>query len=73
MEPGMGDGLGIFGGLVAIAIAIVNLIALTQIVGKVGYSRWWVLIAFVPFANFVALWKFAFTEWPLERLARQVR
>jgi hypothetical protein len=63
--------MGVFGGLVAIAIAVVNVIALMQIIGKAGYSRWWILIAFVPLANFVALWKFAFTEWPLERLARR--
>jgi hypothetical protein len=63
--------MGVFGGLLAIAIGVVNLIALTQIIGKAGYSRWWVLIAFIPVANFVALWKFAFTEWPLERLARR--
>ena len=63
--------MGVFGGLLALAIGVVNVMALIQIIGKTGYSRWWVLIAFVPFANFVALRKFAFTEWPLERLARR--
>ena len=69
----MDGGLGFFGGLIAVAIAIVNLIALAEIIRKAGYSRWWLLIAFVPIANIVALWQFAFKEWPLERLARQSR
>jgi hypothetical protein len=69
----MDHGMSVFGGLIVGVIGIINLIALAQVIGKAGYSRWWVLITFVPIANILALWKFGFTEWPLERLARQDR
>lgn len=33
-------------------------------VSKSGFSRWWALLGFVPLANVVALWVFAFSKWP---------
>ncbi|MDM7856581.1 hypothetical protein [Cellulomonas alba] len=44
-----------------------------RIVGKAGYSRWWVLIVFVPLANLVAFVLFAAKEWPVERELRALR
>lgn len=37
------------------------------IVGKAGYSRWWVILALVPMVNLLALWLFAFSRWPAIR------
>lgn len=37
------------------------------ILGKAGYSRIWVLLAFVPMVNLIALWIFAFSNWPALR------
>lgn len=34
------------------------------ILGKAGYSRIWVILAFIPMVNLVALWVFAFAKWP---------
>lgn len=45
-------------------IAVLLLPPLTQILHKAGYSRWWILLYFVPLVNIVALWLFAFRKWP---------
>ncbi len=34
------------------------------IVSKAGFSGWWCLLLFVPVANIIAPWIFAFSEWP---------
>ncbi len=44
-------------------IAIVG-IPVANILHRAGRSRWWILIAFVPLANLIGLWIFAFTRWP---------
>lgn len=36
-----------------------------RILNKAGYSRWWVLVVFVPILNFIMIWVFAFAKWPL--------
>jgi uncharacterized membrane protein YhaH (DUF805 family) len=38
-----------------------------RIIRRTGYSGWWVLMAFVPLGNLIALAFFAFTEWPIQR------
>jgi hypothetical protein len=38
-----------------------------RLVSKTGYSGAWGLLFVVPLINVIALWFFAFTEWPLER------
>ena len=40
---------------------------LALIVRKAGYSPLWVLLAFVPLVNFLALVYFSVAEWPIER------
>lgn len=37
------------------------------ILGKAGYSKAWVLLAFVPMVNLIAFWIFAFSNWPALR------
>lgn len=34
------------------------------ILKKAGYSRLWVLLAVVPLVNYIALWVFAYSNWP---------
>ncbi|MGH6771782.1 MAG: hypothetical protein ACRECO_22505 [Xanthobacteraceae bacterium] len=36
------------------------------VVRRIGYSRWWGLIALVPFVNMVMLWVLASASWPIE-------
>ena len=39
-------------------------IPVMKILNKAGFSRVWVLLAFVPLLNIVFLWIFAFVRWP---------
>jgi membrane associated rhomboid family serine protease len=32
----------------------------TRILKRLGYSAWWVIIAFIPLANLIGLWFLAF-------------
>jgi ABC-type spermidine/putrescine transport system permease subunit I len=42
-----------------------------RILQRTGHSPWWVLLAFVPFLNWAALWVFAYSPWPA--IAEQAR
>ena len=35
-----------------------------KILEKAGYSKWWILVIFIPFVNIVMMWVFAFSKWP---------
>jgi hypothetical protein len=48
-------------GLAGLAILIVPFVRIVQ---RTGYSGWWFLLWFVPVANILALWYFAFGPWP---------
>ena len=48
----------------------VFLVPIALIARKAGYSGWWCLIWFVPIANLVMLWVFAFADWPALRQPR---
>jgi uncharacterized membrane protein YhaH (DUF805 family) len=68
-----GSGLGTFFLVLFLfyaAIAVVGITAWVKILGKAGYSGWWVLIALVPIANVVMFLVFAFSEWPVVRAVR---
>ena len=38
-----------------------------RILHKAGYSGWWSLLTFLPIANIVVVWVFAFADWPALR------
>ncbi len=40
---------------------------LVRILRRVGLSRWWVLLFFVPLLNLVGLWLLAWGKWPAEQ------
>jgi hypothetical protein len=45
-------------------------VPVANILHRAGRSRWWIILAFVPFVNLIGLWVFAFTRWPnVERSA----
>jgi uncharacterized membrane protein YhaH (DUF805 family) len=60
----------LLGGLVSLfftlAILLVLLWPYVKIIQKAGYSGWHVLWMFVPVVNFVMLFVFAFSRWPIE-------
>jgi hypothetical protein len=59
-------------GLLA-ASALISVIATMKIVQRAGYNGWWVLIIFVPIANMLAFWYFAFSPWPMCKTPERTR
>jgi uncharacterized membrane protein YhaH (DUF805 family) len=57
-------GLSIFHWLIVLAVLATWIVPPVKILGKAGYSGWWVLLGFVPLVNLIALWIFAFADWP---------
>ncbi|HEX2582363.1 MAG TPA: hypothetical protein VHL08_10380 [Dongiaceae bacterium] len=43
------------------------LIPMAVIIGKAGFSKWWILVAFIPVINIIFFWIFAFADWPNAR------
>jgi hypothetical protein len=39
-------------------------IPVANILHRAGRSRWWTILAFIPFLNLIGLWVFAFARWP---------
>jgi len=52
---------------------VLFIVGWVKILGKAGYSGWWVLIGVVPIANLVMFLVFAFSEWPIVREVRELR
>jgi len=38
-----------------------------RILGRIGFSPIWSVVAFIPFANLVGLWFVALTAWPRDK------
>ena len=54
-------------GVVAVLALLVTLAWMlpgARILRRMGYSGWWMVIAFVPIANLLALWGVAYSRWP---------
>jgi hypothetical protein len=60
-------GLSVFHLLIVIVILILYFVPIVKILQKAGYSGWWCLIVFVPLANVVMFYVFAFANWPVLR------
>ena len=52
---------------------VVFVVAYTNVISRAGYSRWWILILFVPIVNLIMLLMFCFKEWPVTREVRELR
>jgi hypothetical protein len=57
-------------------LAFVVMVALVlyptgRILGRIGFSPFWSILALVPLANLVALWILAFVGWPGSNSVRQ--
>lgn len=63
----------VVGGIAAVAMWVIFLIAYVKIISRAGYSGWWVLVMFVPILNIVMLLIFAFKEWPIQRELAELR
>ena len=49
---------------IAFAAAAFVLYPIGRILERVGLSPLWSVLAVIPFINLMALWMFAFAEWP---------
>ena len=47
-----------------LAYLVLIVLPVAVVIGKAGYSRWWVILALIPMVNLIALWVFAFSRWP---------
>lgn len=60
-------GLG-FGELLFMLVPLLLvLVPAWRILRKAGFSGGWSLLILIPLVNLLALYAFAFTEWPVER------
>ncbi len=50
--------------LILILYLVVIGIPVSRILGRLGFSKWLTILAFIPVVNVVALWIFAFARWP---------
>lgn len=62
LEYGFGYGFGHW--LVFAILAAVVLYPLGRILDRIGFSPFWSVLALIPFANLLALWVLAFSDWP---------
>ena len=37
---------------------------IARILTRMGYSKWWTIVYFLPFANIVGTWILAYSRWP---------
>ena len=56
-EYGIGHWL-LFAGMVAVIIYPIG-----RILGRIGLSPFWSILAFIPFVNLLGLWLLAFLQW----------
>jgi uncharacterized membrane protein YhaH (DUF805 family) len=50
--------------LIILAIILLPIWFISKILNKAGFSGWFLLLSLVPFLNIIALWVFAFVDWP---------
>jgi len=43
---------------------VVLILPAARIIGRIGFSPFWILAAFVPVVNVIGLWFLAIADWP---------
>ena len=51
--------------IVLVIILCVIGFPVAKILGRLGYSKAFVILAFIPAVNWIALWVLAFAQWPV--------
>ena len=57
-------GLSIWHWLIVVFFVVVLSIPIARILRRIGYSRWWTIVYFIPFVNIVGIWILAYSRWP---------
>lgn len=52
--------------LIILIVAATFIIPLVRILRRTGHSGWWVIFYFIPFANIIGMWVFAYKKWPID-------
>jgi hypothetical protein len=39
-------------------------IPIAKILGRLGFSKWWTIVYFIPLLNIVGIWILAYVRWP---------
>lgn len=47
-----------------VVMVAVLLYPIGRILGRIGLSPFWSVLAFIPLVNLIALWVLAFVDWP---------
>ena len=50
--------------LMFVIMAALILYPVGRILGRIGLSPFWSVVAMIPFLNLIGLWVLAFTQWP---------
>ncbi len=56
--------LSIWQWLFVIFLIVVLSIPISRILTRIGYSKWWTIVYFIPFINIVGIWILAYSRWP---------
>ena len=56
--------LSIWQWLFVIFLIVVLSIPISRILTRIGYSKWWTIVYFIPFVNIVGIWILAYSRWP---------
>lgn len=65
----MHDGLGGFGFFWLLVYILLLVVPVAKILGRMGFSQLWAIVALIPLVNLILLWVLAFVEWPRDRAA----
>jgi len=58
------ESLSIWHWIIVILVLVLYGVPIAKILGRVGHSKWWTIVFFVPLLNIIALWVFAYSRWP---------
>lgn len=64
MMNNMMVGYGFSHWLMFVIMAALILYPVGRILGRIGLSPFWSVVAMIPFLNLIGLWVLAFTQWP---------
>lgn len=64
-SPMMG-GFGVWQLLFMLIWVVILVIPIARILNRMGFSRIWTVLAFIPLINLIFLWVLAYSNWPIE-------
>jgi len=64
------DTITIWQGLFVIFFIVALSVPIARILTRIGYSKWWTIVYFIPFANIIGIWILAYSPWPAVDRAR---